>query len=209
MLLTSLMSSRLCHDLVNPVGALSSGLEVLREPDTDDEMRREAMALIETSAEKAITALKFARLAYGLSGGLTHEVSLAEVRELLAGVYSFAKADLEWAVDGASVPKPEAKALLLLAHAAGDCVPRGGTVRIAGALGEYEIVASGPRTMLNQDLVAALDGRASDLTPKFAPAFLVGKIARDAGGEACAELVEDRVFFRLVIPRSSLSLTAG
>ncbi len=201
--LTSLMSSRLCHDLVNPVGALSSGLDVLVDPEMDEEMRRDAMDLVQTSTDKAVAALKFARLAYGLSGGFEHDVSLEEARDLLAGVYAHAKADLDWRVGEPSAPKKEAKALLLLAHAAMDCLPRGGTVTVSGAAGDYQISAEGPRVLLNDGVDPALAGEAPEITPKQAPLYLIGVIAREADGAARASRDGETVLMTLKMARKA------
>ncbi|MEO1014213.1 MAG: histidine phosphotransferase family protein [Pseudomonadota bacterium] len=201
--LTSLMSSRLCHDLVNPVGALSSGLDVLVDPEMDEEMRRDAMDLVQSSTDKAVAALKFARLAYGLSGGLEHDVSLQEARDLLMGVYAHSKASLDWRVNDLSAPKKEAKALLLLAHAAMDCVPRGGAVAVTGGEGAYEITADGARVLLNDGVDRALSGDVTEITPKHAPLYLVGVIAREGGGAARARRDGERVVMSLQVRRAA------
>ena len=86
--LAALMCSKICHDLISPVGALSNGIEVLADDD-DPEMREHAMTLLETSAAQATAKLKFARLAYGSSGSKGIEIDLREaeaaIRELLGG----------------------------------------------------------------------------------------------------------------------------
>ncbi|MEM6415865.1 MAG: histidine phosphotransferase family protein [Pseudomonadota bacterium] len=192
MLLTSLMSSRICHDLVNPVGALSSGLEVLTDTDMDEEMRGDAMDLVTTSTEKAVAALKFARLAYGMAGGYDVEVPFEEARELLQALFSFSKADLDWKIAAPSAPKDHVKGVLLCAQAAADCVPRGGTVSVSGDKGVFLIEATGQRVMMSPDVAKALSGDTDDLKPKHTPLYVAGVMARRSGGRAAAALDEDR-----------------
>ncbi|MEO0398821.1 MAG: histidine phosphotransferase family protein [Pseudomonadota bacterium] len=193
MTLTALMSSRLCHDLVNPVGALSSGLEVLNDDDMDEDMRAEAMSLVQSSTEKTVAALKYARLAYGMAGGYDRDVSLEEARDLLIGVYAFSKADLIWNVTALAAPKDHVKGLLLLAHAAADSVPRGGTVTVSGDKGVFLIEATGARVMMNDDVPKALAGDIDDLKPKHTPLYVAGLMARRSGGKAAAAFDGERV----------------
>ncbi|MEM9015067.1 MAG: hypothetical protein AAGB02_08160, partial [Pseudomonadota bacterium] len=60
--LSAFLSSKVCHDLINPVGAVSSGLEVLDDAEMDQTMQDAAMDLIRTGASKAIALLTYARL---------------------------------------------------------------------------------------------------------------------------------------------------
>ena len=208
LLLTSLMSSRLCHDLVNPVGALSSGLDVLNDDDMDAEMRDEALSLIHTSTSKAVALLKFARLAYGLAGGYEHDISFEEAKELLHAVYASTKATLDWQVGDPSAPKEEVKAILLVAHAASDCVPRGGDVVISGARGDYLVTVTGKRLILNDGAPKALGGDTEELTPKFAPLYVAGLLTRETGGGAQAVLSDDDITFRIKFDRREKPDTA-
>ena len=199
--LTALMSSRLCHDLVNPVGALSSGLDVLSDESMDDELRDEALDLVRTSADKAVATLKYARLAYGMGGDYAGEVPFDEARDVLAALYACGKSELDWAVSAPAAPKEEVKAVLLLAHAAAESVPRGGRVRVEGAGGVYVIEATGARVLLNEASARVLAGDAGELKPKFAPLYIAGVLARRTGGAAEAHLADDRMTMRVSFRR--------
>ncbi|MEM6538931.1 MAG: histidine phosphotransferase family protein [Pseudomonadota bacterium] len=200
LMLTSLMSSKLCHDLVNPIGALASGLDVLEDSDDDKEMQEEALALLKSSADKATALLKFARVAYGLSGGLDTEVGYDEVRSLLDGLYAHTKATLDWQVQGASAPKTHAKALMIMVQTAAESVPRGGVVTVSGEAGRFRMTATGDRVLLNDAVGSALSGVSTDLMPKCSPLFLVGTMAREQGGKASAKLEDGVATFELVMP---------
>lgn len=181
--LSALMSSRLCHDLVNPIGALSSGLEVLGDPSMDQSMKEAALDLIKSSAEKSVALLKFARLAYGASGGIGAELPFEEARNVLQALLAWTKASLDWRIAPGYAPKDEVKAILVLGAAAADCVPRGGAIVIAGDRGSYEITVTGQRVIVQDDMVRSLAGDLTELKPKFTPHYLSGLAARAAGGD--------------------------
>ncbi|MEK7265582.1 MAG: histidine phosphotransferase family protein [Pseudomonadota bacterium] len=180
--LSALMSSRLCHDLVNPVGALSSGLEVLGDPAMDQSMQEAALDLIKSSAAKSVALLKYARLAYGASGGAGAELPYDEAKNVLEGLLAWSKASLDWRIAPAYAPKDEVKALLVLGAAAADCVPRGGAIVITGERGSYDIKVAGQRVIVQDDMIRALAGETAELKPKFTPHYLSGLAARAAGG---------------------------
>ncbi|MEL6359916.1 MAG: histidine phosphotransferase family protein [Pseudomonadota bacterium] len=182
--LSSLLASRLCHDLVNPVGALSSGLEVLDEPGlADDDMRDAALDLVRQSAEKSVALLKFARIAYGAGGAFDSEIPFDESRDVLDAVYRSHKADLEWDLAGLGAPKDQIKVLLTLAYAAGDFAPRGGTIRLSGAKDQFRISVKAPKLYLNDQFTEALEAEADALTPKQSPIFIAAMLTRRLGGD--------------------------
>jgi histidine phosphotransferase ChpT len=208
--LSALLASRLCHDLINPVGAIGSGLEVLDDSAMDPAMRDAALDLIRTGGGKSIALLKFARLAYGAAGGFGAEIPLEEAEAALREIFKWTKAELVWRLRLGLAPKEQVKAILILGYAAADCVPRGGTVTISGAPQSFVIEARGARTILNAELVTALGGDATDLKPKFAPAYLAGLLARQTGGAISAELQNETILFSAefaaVEPRAALTV---
>jgi len=197
--LSALLSSRVCHDLINPVGAIGSGLDVLDDPDMDESMRGAALDLIRSGAVKALALLSYARLAYGAAGGFGAEISMDDARDALKGLYDTLKPELVWEMAGGMAPKENVKTILILANAAADCVPRGGTVTIAGDINTFTITAVGKRIYLQDDLVKALRGEARDLTPKFTPALIAAQMIVAGGGgvdvAADDEKAEIRVHF--------------
>ena len=180
--LSALLSSRVCHDLINPVGAIGSGLDVLDDPEMDESMRSAALDLIRSGAKKALALLSYARLAYGAAGGFGAEISLDDARDTLQGLYATLKPELVWAVEGEMAPKECVKTILILANAAADFVPRGGIVKIEGRCDDFMITATGKRVYLQEDLVKALNGEARALTPKFTPALIAAQMIVDGGG---------------------------
>lgn len=186
--LAALLCSRLCHDMLSPVGALSNGLELLAD-EQDPEMRRRCFELLEQSARVSADKLKFFRLAYGAAGGFGDEVPTEEPRELIAGlVAGNERLALEWAVADATLPKPAVKVLLNLAAIAIDALVRGGTLAVGaerrdGAT-EIAVRAAGPRVAFDANIGKALDGSLteSELSGKTAPAHMIRLLARELGG---------------------------
>ncbi len=196
--LAALMCSKVCHDLISPVGALGNGLEVLEEDD-DAEMRQHAMSLIETSAQQASAKLKFARLAYGASGSAGAQIDLRDaeqvVRELLGG----GKIEIEWQAPVATLDKDVVKLLTNLTHIACDCIPRGGTlsvvVRAEDGAGDFTIKAEGKKAKLAEETRVALECRGSvdDLDGRTVIPFVCGILAKSKGASVKIETGDDMV----------------
>lgn len=204
--LASLLCSRLCHDLLSPVGALSNGLELLAD-DHDPEMRQRYIDLLEQSARASSNKLKFFRLAFGSAGGFGENVSIEEPKELIeALVAGNARITLNWALGTAVLPKPAVKVLLNLAQIAIDALVRGGTLDIGAEVreGASEIVvrASGPKIAFDSLIGRALDGQleAGELTSRSAPAHMIQQLAASLGGGLQYALTDDALVMGAVLP---------
>ncbi|PCG15539.1 MULTISPECIES: histidine phosphotransferase family protein [Sphingomonas] len=203
----SLLCSRLCHDLLSPIGAMSNGLELLAD-ETDPAMRTRCLELLSESARASANKLKFFRLAFGAAGGFGDRVDMREARGAVEGLLAENKRlTLHWAVEEPELPKAAVKVLLNLALIAGDTLVRGGTVTIGTEEGEHttEIVlrAEGPRVILDPDLRATLtDGSGGEsVTPRAAAAFLVHAIVADAGGSVMVtDPVDNTLLFGATLP---------
>jgi len=186
--LASLLCSRLCHDLLSPVGAMGNGLELLAD-ETDPAMRDRCMELLADSARASAGKLKFFRLAFGAAGGFGDMVDTVEARAALEGLLvPSRRIALDWQVEDAVLPKPAVKALLNLALIAADALPRGGALTLGAERheGATEIVAriEGPRVLLDAELRRTLtEGEGAEpVAPRAAGAYLVHLLASDAGG---------------------------
>ena len=82
----SLLCSRLCHDLLSPIGALNNGLELLAD-ETDPKMRERCMELMAESARTSAAKLKFFRLAFGAAGGFGEAVDTREAQQAIEGLF--------------------------------------------------------------------------------------------------------------------------
>ena len=182
----SLLCSRLCHDLLSPVGALNNGLELLAD-EHDPDMRARCLELLADSARASANKLKFFRLAFGASGGLGDSIDTREARAALEGLFGDNhRVHLGWMVDSPSLPKPAVKVLLNLALIAGDALVRGGQLDIGAertATGiDIGVRADGLRIVLDAELRGALLGDAAMMTPRAAAACLVRELVEQGGG---------------------------
>ena len=151
--LASLLCSRLCHDLMSPVGALNNGIELLTD-ETDPEMREKCLELLEDSARASANKLKFFRLAFGAAGGFGEEIDSHEAEVALEGVFGpERRIEIGWVVSEPKLPKGAAKLLLNLALLAGDALVRGGRLDVGAEIhdAQVELVirAEGPRILLD------------------------------------------------------------
>ncbi len=185
---SSLLCSRLCHDLLSPVGALNNGLELLAD-EHDPEMRARCLELLNESATASANKLKFFRLAFGAAGGFGEEVDAREAKLAIEGMFvTNGRIELGWLVSTPTLSKPAIKVLLNLALIAGDALVRGGRLDVgaeqAGQSTELVIRAEGPRLVLDPELRNALTGAVADaaVTPRAAPAWLAHSIVTDCGG---------------------------
>src|SRR6476619_2817790 len=154
--LASLLCSRLCHDLMSPVGALNHGIELLAD-ETAPEMREKCLELLADSARASANKLKFFRLAFGAGGGFGEEIDTHEAEAALDGVFGpERRIELGWMVSGDKLPKGAIKLLLNLALLAGDALVRGGRLDVGAESSddmlELVIRAEGPRILLDPAL---------------------------------------------------------
>ena len=185
--LASLLVSRVCHDLISPVGAMSNGVEVLTD-EKDPVMRDHAIALIAKSAEGAAAKLKLCRLAYGSMGSAGDQVSLSDARDALEGFLKDSKTKLDWRAPAMLLPKDTVKLALNLAMAAMDTIPRGGVLRVTAEdrPDGVQLIAAceGPMSRITDELRLALAGdyTLAELDGRRVQPFFTGLAARDLGG---------------------------
>ncbi|RYG97072.1 MAG: histidine phosphotransferase, partial [Alphaproteobacteria bacterium] len=125
--LAAMLCSRVCHDLINPIGAIGNGLEVLGDPNQGD-MAEGARDLIASAARQSRAKLEFARLAYGASSTAGTDIDTRECERVARILFEIEKADLEWNVPLILLPKHKAKLFMNMLLIAAMSVPRGGQV---------------------------------------------------------------------------------
>ena len=186
--LASLLCSRLCHDLMSPVGALNNGIELLADED-DPEMREKCLELLEDSARASANKLKFFRLAFGAAGGFGEEIDTAEAEAALEGVFGpERRIELGWVVSESKLPKGAVKLLLNLALLAGDALVRGGRLDVGAenrdGVVELVIRAEGPRILLDPVLRETLirGGSGGTIEARAAGAWLAYSLAAEGRG---------------------------
>lgn len=206
--LAAMLCSRLCHDLLSPVGALNNGLELLAMED-DPEMRKNVIALLEQSATTSTNKLKFFRLAFGAAGGFGDRVDVTEPKALInALVADKDKVEIHWAIEAANLAKPAVKVLLNLSQIAIDALVRGGTLDIGAEIrdGNCEIVVRGTGTKIgfDENIGKALDGSLdpADLSSRTAAAHMIHLLAESAGGGLQYARTEETLVLGAVLPEA-------
>lgn len=204
--LAAMLCSRLCHDMLSPVGALANGLELLAE-EQDPEMRARCMELLEQSAKISTDKLKFFRLAFGAAGGFGEAIPIDEAQAVVNALAQGNKrVTINWAVAEASLPKPAIKVLLNLAQIALDALVRGGTLDIGAERrdGAVEIVARarGERIAFDETIGRALQGDLPDyeITSRTAAAHMIALVAEELEGGLQYKLGDGVLVLGAVLP---------
>jgi histidine phosphotransferase ChpT len=156
--LAALLCSRVCHDIISPVGAIANGLELMDDPETDPAMKATALDMVRSSAKTATAKLKFCRIAFGASGSAGAHIDMGEAGEVAKDFVGEEKVKLDWQAPRENRPKAEVKLLLnmLLLGIAG--IPRGGVVTVTAVGRVFKVSATGDRAKLPQAMVDVLHG---------------------------------------------------
>ena len=180
---SALMVSRVCHDLVGPLGAVVNGLEVL-EDERDATMREDALKLVASSANQALARIQFMRIAFGAAGSAGAELDLSEVGRLVGGLLAGGKVVLEWNAPNAYWAKDWAKLLMNATLLGADCLPRGGTVRVDAssdpASPSFTIKATGSHIRVAEEVERSIRGEqaVSAVDARGIQPFLTHKLSR-------------------------------
>lgn len=134
--LGALLSSRICHDVVNPVGAIINGLELLDDK-PDAETTEMALDLIRKSAKQAAARIQFFRIAFGAGGSVGATVDTRDAYNVAKGFLTDDRTTLDWAIPPAFLPKNRVKLLLNMLVIAQQAIPRGGRIAVE-AIGDGE-----------------------------------------------------------------------
>ncbi|MFK0384142.1 MULTISPECIES: histidine phosphotransferase ChpT [Rhizobium/Agrobacterium group] len=198
--LAALLCSRVCHDVISPVGAINNGLELLDEGGAD----ADAMDLIRTSAINASVRLKFARLAFGASGSAGASIDTGEA-EKAAKDFAAAekKAEVSWNGPRAIVAKNRVKLLLNLFLVAYGSIPRGGNVDVLlespDGDAKFEITVKGRMMRVPAKFVEIYEGRLEEAVDAHSvQPYYTLLLAEEAGMQVEYKVHEDRIVFTAV-----------
>jgi histidine phosphotransferase ChpT len=178
----ALLVSRVCHDLVSPVGAVVNGLEVL-EDERDANMRADALKLVTSSAEQATARLQFARIAFGAAGSAGAELDLNEVGRTVQGLVRGGKVEVDWQAGSLNWPKDWAKLLMNATLLASDSLPRGGHIKVETSMDPaapgFTVRATGQNARILEEVEKAARGEpVYPIDGRSIQAFLTYKLAR-------------------------------
>lgn len=157
--LAALLCSRVCHDLISPVGAIVNGLEVLEE-DNDEETRTFALDLIKKSSRSASARLQFCRLAFGAAGSAGAQIDTGDAEKVSRGLIEDEKIKITWNLPRELRPKNQVKLLLNMMLIAAGAIPRGGTLAVDPVEGSpgFRIIAAGLNARVTPTTVELLAG---------------------------------------------------
>jgi histidine phosphotransferase ChpT len=158
--LAALLCSRVCHDLISPVGAIVNGLEVL-DDDPKPEDREFALDLIRKSAKTASARLQFCRLAFGAAGSAGAQIDLGDAQAMARGHLEDAKTTITWNLPRILMPKNRVKLLLNMMVIAQQTIPRGGVLTVdpigEGETMAFRVAASGLNARMPQNVADLLN----------------------------------------------------
>jgi histidine phosphotransferase ChpT len=158
--LAALLCSRVCHDLISPVGAIVNGLEVLDDnPKPED--RDFALDLIRKSAKTASARLQFCRLAFGAAGSSGAQIDLGDALNMAKGHIEDGKSTIAWNLPRLLLPKNRVKLLLNMLVIAQQTIPRGGVLTVdpvgEGDTMSFRVTATGFNARLPQNIADILN----------------------------------------------------
>jgi histidine phosphotransferase ChpT len=187
--LAALLCSRVCHDLISPVGAIVNGLEVLSE-EKDEEMRQFALDLIHKSANTASAKLQFCRIAFGAAGSAGAQIDLGDAEKVARGFLEDDKTKLAWNLPRLLMAKNRVKLLLNLLLLAGQAIPRGGNLTVdplgSGETMGFRITAAGTNAKILPvvPLLLANDTGGEAVDAHRIQPFYAGLLAKACGVQA-------------------------
>jgi histidine phosphotransferase ChpT len=183
--LAALLCSRVCHDLISPVGAIVNGLEVM-EDNADEETKTFALELIKKSTASASARLQFCRLAFGAAGSAGAQIDTGDAESVARGFLEDGKTKLDWSVPRVLLGKNRVKLLLNLLIIAGQAIPRGGNLSVQqegdGDTMGFRITANGPNSRVPGPAAAILDGTSEHAVDAHAvQPYYTGLLAKSCG----------------------------
>jgi len=183
--LAALLCSRVCHDLISPVGAIVNGLEVLEE-EKDEATKQFALDLIKKSSRTASAKLQFCRIAFGAAGSAGAQIDLGDAEAIARGFLEDDKTKLAWNLPRALLAKNRVKLLLNMLIIAGQAIPRGGKITVdpigtGDSLG-FKVSAAGANAKVPPAVPSLITGEGGEgLDAHRIQPFYAGLLARACG----------------------------
>ena len=179
--LAALLCSKVCHDVISPVGAIANGLEVL-EDEQDAEMREIAFDLVRRSSRQASAKLQFCRIAFGAAGSAGSSIDTGDAEDVARKFIGDSKVTLEWEIPREIRPKNQVKLILNLVMLAISSIPRGGQVTMGVTDGGgLTATAEGKNAKVPEKTLAMLEGDAQQETmdARLAQVYYALRLASD------------------------------
>lgn len=206
--LAALLCSRVCHDVISPVGAIANGIELLDEG-TDPETSEIAMDLIRSSAKNASARLQFARIAFGAAGSAGAHIDTGDAESVARAFFgNEKKTDIEWHGERALMAKNQVKFLLNLVLIGLSAIPRGGLVKVEiedpNGTPKFRVTAEGKKARVPPAFLDLLNGTFEETLDAHAiqPVYTL-KLAEASNIEVSAKLEGENVVFEAAVAASA------
>jgi histidine phosphotransferase ChpT len=185
--LAALLCSRVCHDLISPVGAIVNGLEVLEE-EKDEATKTFALDLIKKSANTASAKLQFCRIAFGAAGSAGAQIDTGDAEKISRGFLEDDKTKLAWKLPRVLLAKNRVKLLLNMMLIAGQTIPRGGQLTVepigTGDTMGIKVTAAGANAKVPPAVASLLAGEIGEgIDAHRIQPFYAGLLAKDCGAK--------------------------
>jgi histidine phosphotransferase ChpT len=184
--LAALLCSRVCHDLISPVGAIANGLEVMEEG-KDEETSKFAMDLIKKSARTASAKLQFCRIAFGAAGSAGAQIDTGDAEKVTRGLMEDEKTKVAWNLPRVLLAKNRVKLLLNMMLLAAQAIPRGGQLTV-DPVGEgdtvgFKVTSTGTNAKIPQAIPPLLAGGSAEhpIDAHAIQPFYTGLLAKNCG----------------------------
>lgn len=196
--LAALLCSRVCHDVISPVGAIANGLELYDDPEMDEETRQTALDMVRSSARTASAKLKFCRIAFGAAGSAGASIDMGEAGETAQAFMGAEKVKLDWQAPRENRPKQQVKLILNMLLMAMAAVPRGGVVTVKVEDNVFTARAQGDRAKVPEPIAQVLAGTAdlALLDARLVQPYYARLLAQSAGLHLSMSLVGEDVEVR-------------
>ncbi|MDX1718220.1 MAG: histidine phosphotransferase family protein [Anderseniella sp.] len=195
--LSALLCSKVCHDVISPVGAIANGLEVL-EDEKDAEMRDIAFDLVKRSSRQASAKLQFCRIAFGAAGSAGSSIDTGDAEDVARKFIGEDKIELEWAIPREIRPKSEVKLMLNMLMLAIASIPRGGKI-VMGVVdsGGITATATGKNAKVPEKTSIMLSGDVQEeaMDARLAQVYYTLRLASECSLELAAAAGEDSVTY--------------
>jgi len=203
--LAALLCSRVCHDIISPVGAINNGLELLDEGGADED----AMNLIRQSARNASARLQFARIAFGAAGSAGMVIDTGDAEAVATAFLKNEKPELTWSGPRALLPKNVVKLLLNMILIANAAIPRGGKISVTLETPEsnprFVISSRGPMLRVPPKFLELHSGHKPEeaIDAHAVQPYYTLLLAREAGMEISIHATSEEIVFTAARPEAA------
>jgi len=188
--LTALIGSRICHDLISPIGAIGNGVELLM---MDGATKGPEIALIAESVANANARIRYFRVAFG-AAGRDQRIGRGEVTSIIEDTTRGGRMVVDWQTPQ-DLARREVKLAFLAIQCCETAMPYGGRIRVEKGEARWTLTAQATRMRIDTAVwdVLSNPGAATDLTPAHVHFALLPEEATRQGRRLAVELRETEI----------------